>query len=475
MPTPAANSQRKGKDLKFISALRRKIGSSTQTTRNSSNNSSTLRSDFIWTFVGNAIYAACQWAILVLLAKKGSPELVGYYAFAVAVATPVVAFTNMQLRSVQMTDVREDYSFGEYLGFRLWTTLSALVLLTGICLVMRYPLRSTILIETIGLALAVETVSDLYYGVLQTHGRMDRIAKSMIARGVLSLAAMTAVLACFGNLIAAVAALAFSRILVTLTYDIHWALKGIPGGGGAGLLPQRFRRPRWSLRNQIAIMRLAFPIGLVTVLVSLNSSIPRYFIQWSLGARELGIFSALCFFSSSGNMISAALGQAAFARLAKSYGNCDYRAFSRLLFQLLAVGCLLGIAGVAGTALCGKEVLRILYKPEYAARSGLLVLLMTATGLGYLAQFVGYAVTSARLFAPQIPLFVAVGSTLAFTCYLLVPRAGLSGAVFALMITAVVQLLGAAGVLFFALKRHLVSPSLPQAMATLEPCDVSNS
>ena len=222
-------------------------------------------------------------------------------------------------------------------------------------------------------------------------------------------------------------------------------------------------------------MRLAFPIGLVAVLVSLNSSIPRYFIQWSLGPRELGIFSALSFFSSSGNMISTALGQAAFARLAKFYGSCDYRGFSRLLFQLLAVGCLLGIAGVAGTALCGKELLRILYKPEYAERTGLLVLLMTATGLGYLSQFVGCAVTSARLFAPQIPLFLGVGSTLTLTCYLLVPRAGLSGSIFALMITAVVQLLGSAGVLFFALRRHFMPPSIPQAMGTLEPCDVSNS
>src|SRR5205085_1285623 len=124
----------------------------------------TLRGDFTWTFVGNTVLAACQWAVLMLLAKRGSPELVGHYSFAVAVATPVIAFANLQLRSVQMTDVRVEYSFGDYLGFRLWTTIAAYVLLTGICLVMGYPFRSTVLIEVVGLTLTAEMISDLYYG-----------------------------------------------------------------------------------------------------------------------------------------------------------------------------------------------------------------------------------------------------------------------------------------------------------------------
>jgi O-antigen/teichoic acid export membrane protein len=79
----------------------------------------TLRGDFFWTFLGNGIYAACQWAVLVLLAKTGSPELVGRYALAVAIATPVITFATFQLRSVQVTDIREQHSFGDYLGFRV--------------------------------------------------------------------------------------------------------------------------------------------------------------------------------------------------------------------------------------------------------------------------------------------------------------------------------------------------------------------
>src|SRR5215510_14086924 len=78
----------------------------------------TLCADFGWTFVGNAIYAAGQLAILMLLAKLVRPEMVGEYALGLAVVYPVMQFTNLQLRSVMTSDVRQQTEFGYYLGLR---------------------------------------------------------------------------------------------------------------------------------------------------------------------------------------------------------------------------------------------------------------------------------------------------------------------------------------------------------------------
>src|SRR5947209_14419504 len=78
-----------------------------------------LRANFSWTFIGNIVYAGCQWAMLVVLAKLGSPELVGRFALGFAVTAPVVMLTNLQLRGVQATDARQEHRFGEYLALRL--------------------------------------------------------------------------------------------------------------------------------------------------------------------------------------------------------------------------------------------------------------------------------------------------------------------------------------------------------------------
>ena len=57
------------------------------------------------------------------------------------------------------------------------------------------------------------------------------------------------------------------------------------------------------------------------MLVNLNVNVPRYFIQWKLGTRELGIYSALAFLMSAGNLFVGALAQAVFVRLARFYAR----------------------------------------------------------------------------------------------------------------------------------------------------------
>jgi hypothetical protein len=64
-------------------------------TQSERSHGASLRWNFSWTFVGNIIYSACQWAILVVLAKIGNAEMVGQYGLAMAVATPILALSSL--------------------------------------------------------------------------------------------------------------------------------------------------------------------------------------------------------------------------------------------------------------------------------------------------------------------------------------------------------------------------------------------
>ena len=136
-----------------------------------------LKQNFSWTFVGNGVYQACQWGMLVVLAKLTSPEAVGQFALGLAVCAPVVMLTNLQLRAVQATDARGEYEFADYLGLRLLMTGLALAVIAGVALV-AYSSVTTLVILAVGLAKSFEALSDVLYGLLQQRERMDRIAKS---------------------------------------------------------------------------------------------------------------------------------------------------------------------------------------------------------------------------------------------------------------------------------------------------------
>jgi len=138
-------------------------------------------------FIGNAFYSLCQWGIIALLAKLGSTKMVGQFTLGLAITAPIIMFTNLQLRTVQATDANDEYTFYEYFTLRLILTLLGLLLITGITLISNYHSETILVILLVGFCKAVESISDIFYGLFQKHERMDRIGKSKIMRGFISL------------------------------------------------------------------------------------------------------------------------------------------------------------------------------------------------------------------------------------------------------------------------------------------------
>jgi len=294
-------------------------------------------------------------------------------------------------------------------------------------------------IMVLGVALSAENVSDVYYGLLQRRERMDQVAYSMTARGILSVAGLGAVLWATGSLVWAVVALAAVRIGVLLAYDIPVASAGES-------------MERSSVSVQAGILRTSLPLGAVLMLIALTSSLPRYAIEQKLGAGALGAFAAVSALMGVGSTAVNALGQVATPRLARYASARDRAAFGRLAWQLAGMALVLGAAGVAAAALLGPWFLGWIYRPAYAAYAGLLVWVMAA-GIGtYTAGALGYVITSTRSFVPQAPLHAAVAVSAGIASWLLVPRWGLSGGALALAIAAVVQIAGDLIILRHALR-----------------------
>ena len=429
----------------------------------------TLRRNFSWTFTGNLIYAASQWGMLVVLAKLGSPEMVGQFTLGLAVTAPVIMFTNLQLRGIQATDAKGEYVFSDYLGLRLIATALAFLIIAGITLKAGYRWETSLVIWAITLAKAFESISDVFYGLIQQHERMDRIAIALMIKGPLSLLLLGIGVSLTGSVVGGSLGLAVAWGLVLFGWDLRNG-KLILNNSSQGreredLLvadaepanSQNPLYPRWHIKTLGKLVLLALPLGLVMMLISLNTNIPRYFLERYLGERELGIFSAISYLMVAGNMVVSALGQSASPRLAKYYAAGNSTAFRTLLFKLVGVGLMLGAGGVFVAVVAGKPILTLLYKPEYAERADLFAWLMVVAGITYVASFLGYGMTAARYFRVQMPLFVLVTGSSATTCFWLIPTQGVQGAVIALIVGAIVQVSITVGVLIHALhKLHVV-------------------
>ncbi len=443
------------------------------------NNSMKLSHNFSWTLAGNAIYAACQWGMLVAIAKLGSPEMLGQFTLGLAITAPVLMFTNLHLRTVQVTDAKQQYMFGDYLALRIIGTTVGILVIIGIVATTGYRPETTLAIGFITLAKAFESLSDVCYGLIQQNEHMDRIARSYIVKGILSLLLMSMGLYVSGSIVVGAAGLAVAWGLVLVCLDLPNASKFLdrsllPPAGGVrqaatiGLRPRwdsqslyrlaklslplsvvtsllhfnvTIPRPRWDVKTLKKLAWLSLPLGLVMMLASLNLNVPRYFIQNYLGEKELGIFGALSYLMVVGNIVINALSESASSRLAKYYAEADRKNFGMLTFKLLSIFSGFGVLGVLFAAIVGKQALTLIYRAEYAQQQEVFVLLMIAAGLGYVSTGLGYAVTAAQYFRVQIPICLAITVTSALGCLWLVPTRGMQGAALALIMAAVVQIL----------------------------------
>jgi len=379
-----------------------------------------------------------------MLTKLTSTESVGHFALALALTAPVVMFSNLQLRSILTTDARGDFRFRDYVFLRSLSTVLAIVVIVLIAALSQYRGNMLMVILAVGLSKAVESLSDLLYGLFQKQERMDYVAVSLMLRGIGALAVMTIAVLVSRNILWVAVAMGFWWACVLLGYDIRKASALLACKSLECVrLGDRLRHviaeiTKGSTGKVWQLATTAFPLGIVMLLISLNVNIPRYGIEQFSSASELGYFSALSYLVVAGNMLVSAAGQAASARLALHYQG-ELRLFWKLLLQLLLVSVLIGVGGIVTSLLWGRPILAILYRPEYGERTVLLVWLMAAGGVGYLGSILGFALTAMRVFQAQVPLYgIMTGITL-LTVWLLVPRYGTEGAAMAMLISSLVQ------------------------------------
>jgi O-antigen/teichoic acid export membrane protein len=114
--------------------------------------------------------------------------------------------------------------------------------------------------------------------------------------------------------------------------------------------------------------------------------------------------------------------------------------FRSLLLRLVTAGGGLGLAGLVVVQVMGVRLLTLAYGREYAAHYRILRVLILATAIHCVASMLTSAVTSARCFGIQVPLYTLVVGSNALACARWVSTEGISGGAAAMVVAATVHL-----------------------------------
>jgi O-antigen/teichoic acid export membrane protein len=404
-----------------------------------------LRIGFSWSLVGWIGYAGCQWFMLSIMAKLGNPALVGRFAFALALSAPLFMLTNLQLRGVQSTDARNEFTFSDYVTLRVIGSAIAVTSILALSIFLRLTWAAAAVVLLVAIFKALESLGDVSAGLMQKFEMLDSAAIALLLRGGISIGLFGVAFALWRSLPIALLIWVCAAGVVISSYDFSVARKLAVSEGGI-----RWRLD-WPTLQTLTITSL--PLGFVSAIASLNTNIPRYTIERTLSVSDLGIFASVAYPVTAATITANSLGQSALARLSRLSVEGRLKEFKVLVLKLVAVGASLGAVAVILVLTCGRWLLSNIYTPEYAKHERLFALLALIAGLNAIACFLSYGLTAARQFRVQLPITMACTLSTFIFSVILVPHFKLMGAGFALLISVLLMIGMAGTVLWRVLSR----------------------
>ncbi|AWY98955.1 polysaccharide biosynthesis protein [Blautia argi] len=148
-----------------------------------------MKRTYIWTVLAGSVYAGSSFLMSMFTSKCIGVAEAGILALALTIGNQLVTIGFYNIRTFQVSDVTEKYTFSDYCFLRV-ITVSAM-LLVGFVWVLKDSHRG-VKLAAISFAIlfrAIEAVSDLLEGRYQQKGRYDVACKGVFVKVLSYLAA----------------------------------------------------------------------------------------------------------------------------------------------------------------------------------------------------------------------------------------------------------------------------------------------
>lgn len=179
-----------------------------------------FKSNFLWILIGNTLFGLSQWILISLMAKIGNIQMVGEYTLALGITAPLFLLLNLNLRSMQATDQKDEFDFKYYFLLRIITSSITILITIFIITLFNYKISLSIIIFLVAFIKLIESQSDVVYGYFQKIEYMKLISLSKVIRGILNLLVVSILLLTTNSLILSLLGMLLMDLLLFFRFDL---------------------------------------------------------------------------------------------------------------------------------------------------------------------------------------------------------------------------------------------------------------
>ncbi len=387
-----------------------------------------------WLLGGNLIFSLSQWLIMIMIARLASKENLGQYALALAIVLPIYALTNLQLRPLFILDDNGNrkYNYSNFYYLRLLSSFIGIL----ICIIFGFYYNEILLILLIVAGIKfLESLSDIIYAFYNSKDKTYLISKSLLLKG------MGGVLACFLGL--TYFNFNWAIFFILLNYFLIWYF-----------LDNKFILKTKEISQKklnFKILNQAIPMGVTLGLVTLQSSIPRIFLNKYESTELVGILSVLSYFVVIGSIFINSICQYLSPKIVKFWIN-DIKGFIKNYIFMQVISLLFGFFVLFFCYFFGNIILNLVYGEKFIEYEKELNLIMFSGVFLYLSTVNGFTLTSIGYIGKQVYIFSFIVLITLLSSYLLIPRLGIDGAIYSMVIAYFTQFIVTSIVIIYKLR-----------------------
>lgn len=397
------------------------------------------KKDYIWNSIGSFLQSAISPILLIVITRLNGVGDSGLFSFAMSLSVVFWAISLWGGRTYQVSDVKKEFSSGDYIVVRFISSLIVAVFSISFCILSGYDLIKTELIMVLVSFKILESIADSIYGVLQIHNKLYIVGISLTMKSVFGFMIFAIVDILTKNIVYGALSIFIVNIAVVIFYDIP-LMKHVES---VGLTKKNIMQAGKIMKKTAEVFVVVF-----STMFSLN--IPRYFLD-KYHYDQIGYFGIMAMPITLLTLFISFVLQPNVVNLSELLKKKKIKEFTKIVSKIDFITFTLGILFVISSYLIGVWVLNTVFGIDINNfRIDLTIMVIGAVANAFVSIYVNLLIILRR-FKGQFYTLLVTNILAAVLSVYLIDRLAMLGSVLVFMIISFLQAI----ILLFIYKRSL--------------------
>lgn len=397
------------------------------------------KKDYIWNSIGSFLQSAISPILLIIITRLNGVGDSGLFSFAMSLSVVFWAISLWGGRTYQVSDVKKEFSSGDYIVVRFISSLIVAVFSISFCILSGYDLIKTELIMVLVSFKILESIADSIYGVLQIHNKLYIVGISLTMKSVFGFMIFAIVDILTKNIVYGALSIFIVNIAVVIFYDIP-LMKHVESVG----------LTKKNIMQAGKIMKKTAEVFVVVFLTMFSLNIPRYFLD-KYHYDQIGYFGIMAMPITLLTLFISFVLQPNVVNLSELLKKKKIKEFTKIVSKIDFITFTLGILFVVSSYLIGVWALNTVFGIDINNfRIDLTIMVIGAVANAFASIYVNLLIILRRFKGQFYTLLVTNILAVILSIYL-IDRLAMLGSVLVFMTISFLQAI----ILLFIYKRSL--------------------